>query len=92
MIESFADAEAERIFNRLSSRRYAGFEVIILRKLLALDAARQFEELAVRPGNRLEALKGDRRGQQSIRMDRQYRICFRWKDGYAHEIDIVDCY
>ena len=59
-------------------------------KLAILDAATELSELRVPPGNRLEALKGDRNGQHSIRINDQYRVCFVWKDGDAHDVEIVD--
>ena len=90
MIKSFADRDAKLILDTGRSRRYAGLERSIRRKLLALQAARLLEDLTVPPGNRLEALKGDRRGQHSIRVNDQYRICFRWEDPDAHEVEIVD--
>jgi proteic killer suppression protein len=90
MIRSFADREARRIFEGGRSRRYAGLERVIGRKLLALQAARLLEDLTIPPGNRLEALRGDRRGQHSIRVNDQYRICFRWEEPDAHEVQIVD--
>ena len=90
MIQSFADRDAEIIFAGGRSRRYAGRERIIGRKLIALNAARFLEDLTVPPGNRLVALKGDRRGQHSIRVNDQYRICFRWGDPDAHDVEIVD--
>ena len=62
----------------------------MLRKLVQLDAAERLDDLRVPPGNRLEALKGDRRGQHSIRVDDQWRVCFRWRDGDAHDVEIVD--
>ena len=62
----------------------------MLRKLVALDAAEALEDLRVPPGNRLEKLKGDRAGQHSIRVNDQWRICFRWKDADAYEVEIVD--
>jgi len=62
----------------------------MLRKLVALDAAEQLEDLRVPPGNRLEKLRGDRAGQHSIRVNDQWRICFRWKDGNAYDVEIVD--
>ena len=65
-------------------------ELIILRKLLALHAAEYLMELASPPGNHLEALTGDRRGQHSIRVNKQYRICFKWKEPHALEVQIVD--
>jgi proteic killer suppression protein len=62
----------------------------MLRKLLQLDAAERLDDLRIPPGNRLEALKGDRKGQHSIRMNDQWRVCFRWDDGDAYEVEIVD--
>ncbi len=62
----------------------------MLRKLVAVDAAEALEDLRVPPGNRLEKLKGDRAGQHSVRVNDQWRICFRWKDGDAHEVEILD--
>jgi proteic killer suppression protein len=90
MIRSFADREARNIFEGGRSRRYAGLERVIGRKLLALHAAGLLNDLTIPPGNRLEALKGDRRSQHSIRVNDQYRICFRWEEPYAHEVEIVD--
>ena len=90
MIRSFADREARLIFEGCRTRRYAGLERVIGRRLLALHAARLLNDLTIPPGNRLEALKGDRRGQHSIRVNDQYRICFRWEEPYAHEVQIVD--
>lgn len=78
------------IFEGGRSRRYAGLERVIGRKLLALHAARLLNDLTIPPENRLEALKGDRRGQHSIRVNEQCRICFRWEEPYAHEVEIVD--
>jgi len=62
----------------------------MLRKLVAVDAAEQLDDLRVPPGNRLEKLRGDRAGQHSIRVNEQWRICFRWKDGNAYDVEIVD--
>jgi proteic killer suppression protein len=62
----------------------------MLRKLVLVDAAEQLEDLRIPPGNRLEKLRGDRAGQHSIRVNDQWRICFRWKDGDAYEVEIVD--
>ncbi len=90
MIFSFADREAELIFEGGRSRRYAGIEKIIARKLEALDAAEVLHDLTVPRGNRLEALKADRAGQHSIRINQQYRICFRWEGHHAYEVEIVD--
>jgi proteic killer suppression protein len=91
MIVSFADKQTERIFNREMPKRFP--PTIITRsrkKLLALDAAEQLDDLRVPPSNRLEALKGDRQGQQSIRINQQWRLCFRWSDNNAHDVEIVD--
>jgi proteic killer suppression protein len=71
-------------------RRFKAIERQALRKLDMLDAAPDIRTLATRPGNRLEALKGDRRGQHSIRVNDQWRICFRWSEGHAYDIEIVD--
>lgn len=65
-------------------------KVVRPRKLVQLDAAERFDDLRVPPGNRLEALEGDRRGQQSVRVNDQWRVCFRWRDGDAHDVEVVD--
>ena len=70
--------------------RFRSIERVARRKLLFLHQAQRLEELKVPPGNRLEALKGDRKGQHSIRINDQWRICFRWKDGDAFDVEIVD--
>ena len=90
MIHGFADREARLIFEGGRSRRYAGLERVIARKLLALHAARLLNDLTVPPGNRLEALRGDRSGQHSIRVNDQWRICFEWQNGNARDVEIVD--
>ena len=91
MIKSFADRDTERLFHRERVRRYpAALQRPMLRKLVAVDAAAALEDLRVPPGNRLERLKGDRAGQHSIRVNDQWRICFRWVDGNAHDVEIVD--
>jgi proteic killer suppression protein len=89
VIRSFADKDAETLFGDVPVRRYGNIERIARRKLLYLDAATRLDDLRVPPGNRLEALKGERRGQYSIRINDQWRICFRWDDG-AHDVEIVD--
>ena len=90
MIESFACAETEKIFHGQVSRRLPGdIQRTARRKLLQLQAVTQLMDMAVPPGNRLEALKGGRAGQHSIRVNDQWRICFRWDSG-AHEVEIVD--
>jgi proteic killer suppression protein len=90
MVGNFADGEAEKIFNRLPSRRYGASQKMILRKLLMLHAAQALSDLMNPPGNRLEVLRGDRKGQHSIRVNDQYRICFVWRESYAEDIEIAD--
>lgn len=91
MIASFSDRDTERLFDRQPVRRFpAALRTVMLRKLLLLDAAVALDELRVPPGNRLEKLKGDRAGQHSIRVNQQWRVCFLWKDGAAHAVEIVD--
>jgi proteic killer suppression protein len=91
VIKSFGDRDAMRLFRREPVRRCpADLRRVMLRKLVAGDAAEALDDLRVPPGNRLEKLKGDRAGQQSIRVNDQWRVCFRWKDGDAHEVAIVD--
>ena len=91
MILSFACAESERVFRAEMARRFPPtMQRSARRKLLALHAATELRELAVPPGNRLEALKGGRKGQHSIRVNDQWRICFRWREGNAYEVEIVD--
>jgi len=90
MIRSFADKETEQVFNRRHSRRYAAMERVALRKLRQIHAVSTVEELYQPPGNMLEKLKGDRAGQWSLRINDRYRICFRWSDGDAFEVEIVD--
>jgi proteic killer suppression protein len=91
VIASFADGRTEKIFRRERVRRFSPeLQRAALRKLLILEAAEAFEDLRVPPGNRLEKLRGDRRGKYSIRINDQWRICFRWKNGNAHEVEIVD--
>jgi len=87
VIRSFKDAEAEALFAGRFSRR---LQRVAQRKLQQLHAARELRDLAAFPGNRLEALAGDRRGQHSIRVNDQYRICFIWNDGDAGDVEIVD--
>jgi proteic killer suppression protein len=91
MIRSFRDSEAERLFRGKRSRRLPpAIQRSARRKLLMLDAATELDTLRVPPGNRLEALRGDRAGQHSIRINGQWRICFVWSDGGAHDVEIVD--
>jgi toxin HigB-1 len=91
VIKSFADAETARIWSGRQSRRLPlPIQPVALRKLRLLNQARTLNDLRVPPGNRLEALKGDRRGQQSIRINQQWRICFRWHDGAAYDVEVID--
>ena len=91
MIRSFRDAETRKVFERERARRLPpDLQRRPHRKLLLLDAVRHLEELRVPPGNRLERLSGNRVGQHSIRIYDQWRICFRWKDGDAHGVEICD--
>ena len=90
MIRSFASKDSEELFHDRDVRRFRSFERVARRKLLYLHRARRLDDLRVPPGNRLEALRGDRRGQHSIRINDRWRICFRWHDGDAHEVEIVD--
>lgn len=90
MIRSFACRDTERLFNDEPVRRFANIIGPARRKLQYLHAAGALEDLRVPPGNRLEALRGDRKGQYSIRINRQWRICFRWVDGFAEDVEIVD--
>jgi len=90
MIKSFKDTETEDFFNGRLQRRFKAFERTAYRKLKYLSAAHELNDLRVPPGNRLEALKGDREGQYSIRINDRYRICFVWRDGAAYDVEIVD--
>jgi toxin HigB-1 len=91
MIQSFADAETALIWSGRRSRRLpADFQPVALRKLRLLNQARALSDLRAPPGNRLEALKGERTGQYSIRVNDQWRICFNWRDGGPADVEIVD--
>ena len=91
MIRSFGDRDTERLFKRERVRRFpATLLRIMLMKLAVVNAADALEDLRSPPGNRLERLVGDRVGQHSIRVNDQWRICFRWKDGDAYDVEIVD--
>ena len=91
MIQSFKDKEAEKIFRRQRSRKLPGdIQQVALRKLRMLNRAFNLTDLRMPPANRLEKLKGDRKNQYSIRINNQWRICFRWQDGDAYDVEIVD--
>ena len=91
MIRSFADDRTARLFERAPVKRLtAAVQRSALRKLLILDAAESLHDLEVPPGNHLEILKGDRKGQYSIRVNDRWRICFRWQEGGAEDVELVD--
>lgn len=90
MIKTFKCAETEALFNRQRVRRFVNVEVAARRKLEQLSQAGRLDDLRVPPGNRLEALKGDRAGQHSIRVNDQFRVCFRWTDTGAEDVEITD--
>ncbi len=91
VIRSFRNRETEKLFARERSRRLPpAVQRLTLRKLVIVDAAESLEDLRVPPGNRLEKLSGDRQGQYSIRINDQWRICFVWKDGDAHQVEVTD--
>ena len=91
MIKSFRGKEAERVWSREYSRRLPGnMQQRALMKLQQLNAAEDLKDLSVPVSNQLEVLKGDRKGEHSIRINRQWRICFKWRDGHAFDVDIVD--
>lgn len=90
MIRSFACRDTEALFGRKRSRRFGAIERQARRKLLMLDAAHVLEDLRSPPGNRLDALRGDRTGQHSIRINDQWRVCFVWSEAGPEEVEIVD--
>ncbi|MGA7239745.1 MAG: type II toxin-antitoxin system RelE/ParE family toxin [Bryobacteraceae bacterium] len=90
MIQSFRDAETESFYSGRFVRAFSGFEEQAVKRLQWLNAATSLEDLRATRSNRLEALKGDRKGQFSIRINDQWRVCFRWKDGNAVDVEIVD--
>ncbi|NOZ32863.1 MAG: type II toxin-antitoxin system RelE/ParE family toxin [Alphaproteobacteria bacterium] len=91
MIQSFADPETELIWSGRRSRKLpSDIQSVALRKLRMLNQARVLQDMRVPPGNRLEALKGTRKGQHSIRINNQWRICFEWQDGGPSNVEIVD--
>jgi proteic killer suppression protein len=90
VIESFRCPDTERLFRRERVARFVNIESAARRRLDALDAASTLRDLLVRPSNRLEALKRDRIGQHSIRISDRYRVCFRWHEGNAYDVEIVD--
>jgi proteic killer suppression protein len=92
VIKSFRSRETEQLHGRERVKRFLRFERVAQRKLRQLDIATELRDLSSPPGNNLEALKGDRRGQHSIRINQQWRICFVWRNGDAYDVEIVDYY
>jgi proteic killer suppression protein len=91
VIKSFRDRDTQKLFERDRVRRWSvELQRVALRKLLMLDAAEELGDLRCPPGNRLEKLSGDRAGEHSIRVNDQWRLCFRWRGGHAHDVEIVD--
>jgi toxin HigB-1 len=90
MIQSFRDADTKELFEDGSNQRGASIQAVAFRKLDQIETAISLADLRIPPGNRLEPLKGDRAGQHSIRINKQYRICFIWKNDGAHDVEITD--
>ena len=90
MIVSFRNAETQRVAGGSRVKRFVAIESVARRKLRQLQIAGRLDDLRVPPGNRLEALKGDRAGQHSVRINDQYRVCFRWTSAGAADVEIVD--
>ena len=90
MIQSFRDADSNQLFEGRSNKRWAAIKEVALRKLDQIEACINLIDLRIPPGNRLEALKGDRVGQHSVRINDQYRVCFIWKTDGAHAVEITD--
>lgn len=90
VIKTFKCVDTEALFNRQRVRRFVNVEAVARRKLEQLNQAGRLDDLRVPPGNRLEALKGDRAGQHSVRVNDQFRVCFRWTESGAEDVEIVD--
>ena len=90
MILSFICKETEALFNDISSRRFQAIERTARRKLEILNAAKSLYDLKTPPGNKLETLQGNRAGQYSIRINGQWRLCFKWHEGNVFDVEIVD--
>ena len=90
MIRSFADRDTRALYEGRRVRRFEGFRAQAERRLQILRRVRSLEDLRALPSNRLEALSGDREGQFSIRINRQWRVCFRWHEGDAYDVEIAD--
>jgi proteic killer suppression protein len=92
VILTFGDPDTQRLFDRRFVKRLDHLADVALRRLAALDAAKKLSDLRIPPSNRLEALIGDRKGQHSLRINDQYRVCFRWKEGNAYDVEITKHY
>jgi proteic killer suppression protein len=90
VIKSFKTGDTERLFNDERVKDWQSIENVARRKLNMVNAAAKLDDLKVPPGNRLEKLEGDRKGQHSIRINDQYRICFVWREGDAYDVEITD--
>ena len=90
MIQSFADKETEKLWISERSRKFSAIQRVALRKLIQLNAAERLEDLRFPPGNHLEVLRGDRNGQHSIRVNQQFRVCFKWTEAGPIDVEIVD--
>ena len=91
MIQTFKCEETEKLFNDENSRVFPqNIQRVARRKLLQINASENINDLRVPPGNHLEKLKGDRKGQHSIKINDKYRVCFKWKDNDAYDVEIVD--
>ena len=91
MIKSFRDKKTETLFHEgRGDRKWQAFERVARRKLLMIDAASSLHDLKSPPNNQLEALRHDRIGQHAIRINYQYRVCFRWRSGHAYDVEITD--
>lgn len=90
MIRTFADRDVRLLFEGKRIKRWVQIEAAAMRKVATLNRAAKLDDLRIPPANRLEALCGDRTGQHSIRINDQYRVCFVWKSGDAHDVTIVD--
>ena len=91
MIKSFSCKETGKVWNNTFSKKLpSDIQTAGLRKLRLIEAAAELNDLLIPPGNRLEALKGDRKGQHSLRINKQWRICFKWKERHADDVEICD--
>ena len=90
MIQTFRCKDTQALYEGGTPKRFGAIADVAIRRLTALDAAVEIRDLKSPPGNRLEALRGDRSGQHSIRVNDQYRVCFIWRNGDAHGVEIVD--